>query len=214
MQPENPYTTPRARLTDERSPSGRFGRSWTPGHLRLLALLCLTAALGTVALLGLSLMAAATVDLALQRSAFWLRLSLVLLETFLLIRFKGLVEQCFAATGVGWPVWLVILFGLVGEGLELMLVDRLLLSNAWQLAFLVLIAAQGLCLAWLGLRLLQVRDGYPSLRAMAWMNIVGGLMLASLLLLLPALLPLLGAQLAMALVFFRAAREAGDPASA
>ncbi|MFC3609043.1 hypothetical protein [Stutzerimonas tarimensis] len=213
MQPENPYTTPRAKLVDE---SGAVHRAagWSPGRLRMLALLCLAAMIGTLALLSLGLVASATADLVLQRAAFWLRLVLVLLETFLLIRFKEFVERCFAARGVGWPVWLVILFGLVGEALELLMADRLVLSSGWQLGFLLLLAAQGLCLAWLGLRLLALRKGYPSLRALAWLNIVGGLMLASLILLLPALLPLLGAQLAMALVFFRAAREAGHQSSA
>ena len=46
-----------------------------------------------------------------------------------------------------------------------------------------------------------------SLKVMAWLDIVGGLMLASVLLMLVALLPLLGAGVALMLVFFKGAAE-------
>ncbi|WP_413247505.1 hypothetical protein [Pseudomonas sp. Z8(2022)] len=48
---------------------------------------------------------------------------------------------------------------------------------------------------------------------MAWLDIVGGLMLASVLLMLLALLPLLGAGVTLMLVFFRGAAEVRAKAS-
>ena len=60
---------------------------------------------------------------------------------------------------------------------------------------------------WLGLRLLKQENLYPSLRIMAWLDIAGGAMLASVLLLVLAVLPPLAATVAMALARWRAARE-------
>ncbi|MBN7823530.1 hypothetical protein, partial [Bowmanella yangjiangensis] len=63
------------------------------------------------------------------------------------------------------------------------------------------------CTAWLGIRLLKVACPYPALRVMAWLDIVGGVMLASVILALLAVLPLLGAGVALMRVFFSAAAE-------
>jgi len=65
----------------------------------------------------------------------------------------------------------------------------------------------GICTTWLGIRLLKLQSPYPALKVMAWLDIVGGLMLASVLLMLVALLPLLGAGVALMLVFFKGAAE-------
>ena len=61
--------------------------------------------------------------------------------------------------------------------------------------------------SWLGICLLRVQNVYPIFRVMAWMEVIGGAMLATVLLVLVAIIPLLGGTLTMMLVFFRAAAE-------
>ncbi|AXL77753.1 hypothetical protein Y82_3702 [Pseudomonas aeruginosa] len=73
--------------------------------------------------------------------------------------------------------------------------------------YFALLALIGATTLWLGLRLLKQENLYPSLRIMAWLDIAGGAMLASVLLLVLAVLPLLAATVAMALACWRAARE-------
>ena len=78
----------------------------------------------------------------------------------------------------------------------------------WQMfGYLALLAVYGVLLAWWGVRLRQVQNVYPAFRLMAWLELIGGLMLASVILLLPAMLPLTGASIATAWVFFQAAAE-------
>ena len=55
--------------------------------------------------------------------------------------------------------------------------------------------------------LLKVENAYPALRVLAWLNMAGGVLAASIILLVVAVLPMLAAMVATALVFFRGARE-------
>lgn len=81
------------------------------------------------------------------------------------------------------------------------------MALAGALVYFALLALLGVATLWLGLRLLKQENLYPSLRIMAWLDIAGGAMVVSVLLLVLAMLPLLAATVAMALAYWRAARE-------
>ncbi len=116
-------------------------------------------------------------------------------------------ESRFRGPSLAWPVWLSILLTLLGEGWSLLAVtDDALQGWNWQaLVYFALLALIGATTLWLGLRLLKQENLYPSLRIMAWLDIAGGAMLASVLLLVLAVLPLLAATVAMALACWRGA---------
>jgi hypothetical protein len=65
----------------------------------------------------------------------------------------------------------------------------------------------GLVVLWLGIVLLKVENAYPVLRVLAWLEIASGVMVASVVLLVVGVLPLLAAMVATALVFFHGAKE-------
>ncbi|MBG5191963.1 hypothetical protein GHU71_00730 [Pseudomonas aeruginosa] len=204
----NPYATPRIELVEQGIPDA-FRRRWTPAQLRILAWLCLASIAGGVVLMVLSLLEAFGDGAAFRVYADWLGLLLSLLGAYLLLRLKHLVESRFRGPSLAWPVWLSILLTLLGEGWSLLAVtDDALQGWNWQaLVYFALLALIGATTLWLGLRLLKQENLYPSLRIMAWLDIAGGAMLASVLLLVLAVLPLLAATVAMALACWRAARE-------
>lgn len=204
----NPYATPRVELV-EQGIADAFRRRWTLAQLRILAWLCLASIAGGVVLMVLSLLEAFGDGAAFRVYADWLGLLLSLLGAYLLLRLKHLVESRFRGPSLAWPVWLSILLTLLGEGWSLLAVtDDALQGWNWQaLVYFALLALIGATTLWLGLRLLKQENLYPSLRIMAWLDIAGGAMLASVLLLVLAVLPLLAATVAMALACWRAARE-------
>lgn len=175
-----------------RLPAGRCrtSRGWSSARLRLLGWLGLASALGTLVVILLSLPLGGGM-LHAAGYAYWLGLITVLLGDYLLLRFKSFVEARFAAHGLGWPVWLCILQSLLLEATDPFL-EPSFRAFDWPTLFfgLALIFYGGLTV-WLGVRLQKVRGAYRALRVMAWLLIVGGLMLTSLILALPAMLPLL-----------------------
>lgn len=201
---ENPYAAPRGALQGEPRLPPLPG--WSAARLRLLGWLGLASALGALVVMLLSLPFGGGM-LHATGYAYWLGLITVLLGDYLLLRFKSFVEARFAARGLSWPVWLCILLSLLLE-----VADPFLESSfhafGWSALFfgLALIVYGGLTV-WLGVRLRKVSGAYRALRVMAWLLIAGGLMLASLILALPAMLPLLGASLAQSRVFFRGCAE-------
>ena len=60
---------------------------------------------------------------------------------------------------------------------------------------------------WTGIVLLKVVNAYPSVRVLAWLNVAAGVLVASVILMMIGVLPLLAAMVASALVFFRGAKE-------
>lgn len=209
MQPDNPYSAPRVELVD--ALAGRPLPGWSSRQLRVLGWLALAAVLGN-ALVLLLLLGSAGLDEAeaqrLTRYTDWLSLLLVLLGCYLLIRLKAFAEQRFAAKRLAWPIWILLLASLALGLMDFLVGERLFDELDGQtIAYLGLLVPMGCSTAWVGVRLLKVAAPYPSLRAMAWLDIVGGLMLASLLLMLLAVVPLLGAGLALMLVFFKGAAE-------
>ncbi len=133
---------------------------------------------------------------------------MAVLGCYLLIRFKQFVETRFEAPRLAWPVWSLVAVSLVVTGLEIALGDAMLMTPGWaMLLYFATVALYGLVTVWFGIRLLRVHDVYAAVRVLAWLAIVGGAMLASVILVLAALVPLLGVQLAMTAVFLRGASE-------
>src|SRR5690606_29046603 len=93
--------------------------------------------------------------------------------------------------------------------------DALFASLDWRaLLYFAVLALMGASTVWLGVALLRVKEPYPVVRVMAWLEIAGGVMAASVILLVLSFIPLLAATVATALVFFRGARElAGSQAA-
>lgn len=211
MQPDNPFSAPQVELLD--APMQPVLTGWSRRQLQVLAMLALVATLGNAVLVLLMLMLAsawlsAIEVAALTRYSDWMSAVLVLVGCYLLMRFKALIEQRFAASGLGKPVWLLVGLSLILGMMDFWLGARLFEGlNPITLLYIALLVLMGGSMVWLGVRLLRVSVPYPSLRVMAWMNIVGGVLLASVVFIVLSMLPLLASGVAMALVFLRAARE-------
>ncbi len=178
---------------------------WSSARLRLLGWLALIAVFGTLVIVLLSFSGFnRTRGLALY--ADWLGLSLLVLGNYLLLRLKGFAEERFTARGLDWPVWLSVALGLLLEAVTLLFEPGAL--GFWETGLhTVALIGYGVLLVWLGVRLLAAPGAFGALRALGWLVVAAGLLLASLAFAVQALLPLLGAQLALARVFFRGASE-------
>jgi len=215
MQPDNPYSAPQVELLDA-APVHRLP-GWSARQLRILGWLALVSVLANALVVSLlfagALLPQDDAQLLLTYTG-WLSLALVLLGCYLLLRFKAFAEARFAARRLSVPVWAVVVLSLLLEWADLLLGEQLFGGLDWQtLSYMALLCLMGGCTTWLGVRLLRLEFPYPALKVMAWLNIVGGLMLASVLLMLLALLPLLGAGVALMLVFFKGAAELQETAS-
>ncbi|MFG0380672.1 hypothetical protein ACF8C6_06885 [Pseudomonas sp. zbq_18] len=206
MDPNNPYAAPQVALIDEQAPRSLAG--WSVGQLQLLAWLSLASiAMILVSLLAVMFAAEQPGSLS-ERVGDWLSLLSTVLGCYLLLRLRAFLEQRFAAKGLLIPIALIIVFSLLAEGLDWLWGDAIFTELGWKtLGFFATIMLMGVMTLWLGIVLLRIANPYPALRVMAWMEIVGGGMFASVVLVVVAIIPLLGGTLAMALVFFRGARE-------
>lgn len=201
----NPYATPQVSVVDAAAPPKL--PDWSAAYLRLLGWLSLISVFGSLVLLLIAVLDGAAAD-ARKPLADWLGLALMLLGNYLLLCLKGLAEARFAASGLAWPVWLMVLAGVVLELLDFMFGAEMFNSlNLPGISYFAVMAMYGVATVWLGVRLLRVENVYPAFRLMAWLDIAGGVLLASVVLVLLAIVPLLGSSLAMMSVFFRAARE-------
>lgn len=204
-QPDNPYAAPQVSLVENTEVQKLEG--WSPGLLQLLGYLNLVAALGSLVALVLAVMAGFLEDDSLESFSVWLSPAVTLLGCYLLLQLRFFAEQRFSAQHLSKPTWAAVLFGLLMMMLDLLWKDELGELSWRMFVYFTFIAVYGAVLAWLGFRLRQVQNVYPSFRLMAWLELIGGLMLASVILFMLALLPLLGASIAMAWVFFQAAAE-------
>ncbi|EZH82790.1 hypothetical protein AU05_05395 [Ectopseudomonas composti] len=209
MQPDNPYSAPQVELIDELPVRQLPG--WSVRQLQVLGWLALMSALGSALMLG-AIFASTWLGQAeleqVERYTRWLGLLLMLLGNYLLIRLKSFIEQRFAARGVSWPVWIIVVLALVSGVMDFMVGDQLFKAlSVLTIAYLGLMVLMGLGITWFGVRLLRLRLTYASLRIMAWLSIACGVMFASVLLLPLALLPALAVCVAQGLVFFRGAAE-------
>lgn len=202
---ENPYAAPRVDLMEDTEP--RPMRDWTPGHLRLLAWLSLVCAVSTLVLTGVVVAAGATEDPLMTQLSDWFGVALTLLGCYLLIRLKLFAEARFHAEALAAPVWTVIIGSLVIEALGFMMGDSSTEPGWPMLFYFGVVALLGALTAWLGVRLLKVQNVYPAFRVMGWLDLVGGIMMATIVLMMLGLLPLIAGNVAMMLVFFRGARE-------
>lgn len=201
----NPYAAPQASVLEPAALP--ILPDWPAGRLRLLGALALIALFGALVMLAMVLFGKALGEEG-RHLAEWLGLSLMLLDSYLLLCLKGFAEARFAAQGLGWPVWLAVCAGVWLELLDFHFGGGLSSARTVQgYAYLGLIVINGLAIFWLGLRLRRVTGVYPAFRLMAWLDIAGGLLMASVLLVLLALLPLLGSTLALARVFLLGAAE-------
>lgn len=205
MQPENPYATPTAPLLE---PPRATLPGWRAGQLRVLAALCLGEVLATLLMSVAALLIDPLHRSLLGLSLDWLGPLASLLGCYLLIRFKAFVQARFSARGLTRPTWALVIMSLLVTALEVALGDAVRRPAGWAApVYFGGVALYGVFTLWFGLRLLKVRDVYVAVRVMAWLAIVGGAALASVILALGALLPLLGMQLAMMAVFLRGAAE-------
>lgn len=200
----DPYATPQVDLLDAHAPSLD---GWSAAQLRMLGWLTLVSVLGSVVITVIALVYGFEEQAGLLTVNNWLSSALIILGCYLLICLKRFAEQRFLATRLDWPVWSVIIGSLVLGALDLLWGTKTA-EVGWQMfSYFGLLSVYGVALAWLGIRLRQVQNAYPVFRLMAWLDIIGGLMLVSVILMVLAMLPLIGANLALALVFFRAAKE-------
>ncbi|MGE8360474.1 hypothetical protein [Pseudomonas sp.] len=201
----NPYAAPQVTLVDE-APS-RSLDGWSAGQLRMLGWLSLVSVLGSLVALGAAFTSGYFEDPLLTLLSQWLSPVTALLGAYLLLRLKQFAEHRFAAEKLTNPVWAVVVLGVLLSGMELVWGDATSELGAPMFIYFGLLCVYGGLLVWMGIRLRQVQNVYPAFNVMAWMNIIGGLMLATVILIILALIPLLGTGVAMALVFFKAANE-------
>lgn len=206
----NPYAAPQVALVDDAAPRALEG--WTVGQLRMLGWLSLVSVLGAVVLLGIAFASGFLEDPTLQTISTWLSPVVMILGCYLLVRMKHFAEQRFSATGLNIPVWAVVIVALLLVVMELIWGEATSVMGTPMFIYFGLMCVYGVLLTWLGIRFRQAQNVYPVFNVMAWMNIIGGIMLATIVLILLALFPLLGASVAMALVFFKAAGELSQSA--
>ena len=209
MQPDNPYSAPQVELLDSAGVQSLPG--WSARQLQVLGWLALVSVVANALVVGLTfagaLLEADEAELLFTYTG-WLSLALALLGCYLLLRFKAFAEARFFARNLSVPIWLLLAVTLLLEAVDMLFGDQLFAGLDWQtIGYVALLCLMGICTTWLGIRLLKLQSPYPALKVMAWLDIVGGLMLASVLLMLVALLPLLGAGVALMLVFFKGAAE-------
>ncbi|WP_454255448.1 hypothetical protein [Pseudomonas sp. Marseille-Q8238] len=207
MEPNNPYASPKGALVEEQS-SGTKLQGWSPAYLRTLAWLCLASLLGTLAILALTFTVDKEEQVNLGRAMDALGIAVVIMGCYLLLRLKHFAEQRFAARWLSLPVWLVIALSLMLEMLDIVWGEAIFSTfDVITVVYVGVLILLGGATSWLGICLLRVQNVYPIFRVMAWMEVIGGAMLATVLLVLVAIIPLLGGTLTMMLVFFRAAAE-------
>lgn len=203
---QNPYAAPQVALVDEQRPrlSG-----WSAERLRLLGWLSLVSLVGTVTGLILAFFVGEDRTSDFARGADALSTATLLLGCYLSLRFKAFAEQRFAATGLAIPTWLIVGFSMLLQVIDVAWGDSLFTTDIGPatVAYVAMIVILGGATLWLGIRLLKAQNVYPVFRVMAWLHIVGGALVATVILMMIGLLPLLAASVALALVFFRAARE-------
>jgi hypothetical protein len=200
MDPNNPYAPPQVALVDAQAAQSLPG--WTAGQLQLLGWLNLVYLLVTLVVLGLAFFE------GLTRLGDALSLASTLLGCYLSLRLKAFLEARFAARGLAWPVWLSVLLSVVLELAQLYWGDSALAEfSAPAFIYFGGLVMLGLVILWLGIVLLKVENPYPVLRVLAWLNIASGVLVASVILFLVGVLPLLAAMVASTLVFFRGAKE-------
>lgn len=206
MTPDNnPYAAPQVDLVDAAPAPVLEG--WSASQLRMLGWLSLVSVLGAVVLLGIALASGLLDDPILLLISTWLSPAVTILGCYLLLRMKAFAEQRFAATGLSNPVWAVVIVALLLSSFELIWGDATSQLGVPMFVYFGLMCVYGVLLTWLGIRLRQAQNVYPVFNLMAWLNIIGGIMLATVILIVLALFPLIGASVAMALVFFKAAGE-------
>lgn len=206
----NPYAAPQVALVEDAAPRALEG--WTAGQLRMLGWLSLVSVLGAVVLLGIAFASGLLEDPMLMLISTWLSPAVTVLGCYLLVRMKHFAEQRFSAEGLNTPVWAVVIVALLLVVMELIWGEATSVMGTPMFAYFGLMCVYGILLTWLGIRFRQAQNVYPVFNVMAWMNIIGGIMLATIILILLALFPLLGASVAMALVFFKAAGELSQSA--
>ena len=200
MDPNNPYAAPQVALVDAQAPQSLPG--WSPSQLRLQGWLNLVSLVCTLVGIGLAFVP------DLLALSDWLGAATTLLGCYLVLRLKAFLQARFDARGLDWPVWASVVLGIVLEGVQLYWGDAELTEfNAPSFLYFGLLALLGLVVLWLGIVLLKVENAYPVLRVLAWLEIASGVMVASVVLLVVGVLPLLAAMVATALVFFQGAKE-------
>ncbi|MGL4316142.1 MAG: hypothetical protein ACRCTL_05970 [Pseudomonas sp.] len=206
MDQNNPYAAPQVALVDAQGPRALPG--WSMGQLQMLGWLHLLYLLCTLVVVGMTF-APELADLA-----DGLEIASTLFGSYLLLRLKAFLEARFAVAGLIWPVWLTIGLSVALELVQQVWTDSELVGLSMpSLLYFGLMALLGLITLWLGIVLFRVKDSYPSLRVLAWLYMISGVLVASVILLVIGILPMLAAMVASALVFFHGARELrGDEA--
>ena len=200
MDQHNPFAAPQVALVDAQVPQQLPG--WNAGQLRILGWLNLVYLFANLVVLGLAFVE------DLLTLGDWLSAATTLLGCYLILRLKAFLQARFAARGLDWPVWLSILLSVALELTQLYWGDSALTEySVPSFTYFGLLALLGLTMLRLGIMLLKVENAYPALRVLAWLNMAGGVLAASIILLVVAVLPMLAAMVATALVFFRGAAE-------
>ncbi len=201
----NPYAVPQVMLVEEVPVQSLNG--WSVTQLRLLGWLSLLSAVGALASIGVAGASGYFADRWLAQVGQWLSPALELLGVYLLLRLKRFAEQRFQAENLTSPVMAVAVLGMLLSCMELVLGKATSEPGTPMFIYFGLMWVYGGLLVWMGIRMRNVQNAYPAFTMLAWMNIVGGLMVATVILIVLAIVPLLGTAVAMAFVFFKAARE-------
>lgn len=209
MSEFDPYRPPQAPLLDERLPQSFVGGSWSRDQLLVLGGLALGFALGLFALLAVSLWQVMHPQLPPLLFTHLLRLLLVPLWAYLLLRLRTLVANRFGLhDGLDQALWLQVALAFLATGFAALSEEYGAQPPRWlELGSFALFVALGLSLLRFALGLRRIPRPYPALRLFTWLLLLAGVACATVVLLVPALLLCLAAGVALAWVFFAAAAE-------
>lgn len=209
MSEYDPYRPPQASLLDEHLPPSFVGGNWSRDQLLLLGALALGFALGLFVLLALSLWQAMHPQFPPLVFTHLLRLLLVPLWAYLLLRLRTLLANRFGLhDGLDRALWLQVALAFLATGFAALSEEYAARRPPWlELGSFALFVVLGLCLLRFALSLRRIPRPYPALRLFSWLLLLAGIACATVVLLVPALLLCLAAGAALAWVFFAAAAE-------
>ncbi|NNN28594.1 MULTISPECIES: hypothetical protein [Pseudomonas] len=207
---QNPYAAPQVELVDTRAPTPFLVGDWSSGKLRLLAGLTLALLLTDLTLIGIGMVARLPGGPKfLMPYEEWLGALSMLLGCFLAWRSTRLLEDRFAARGLRWPMWILIVIAVVMQVFS-MLFDVDLTGSRQSNAtvyFMMMYLPSGLVQLWYGIRVLKIQLPFTSVKVMGWFDVVSGICLASIVLFAFGTLLSIINTIPLALIFLRSAGE-------
>lgn len=206
---ESLYSAPASNLfLEEALPEGYVEGDLTQSKLRLAGWLSIIYMLIQVPSFVISFMVGAEPENTMYDGLFKALIIVdMLLWIYLILVFKAFVNIRFGFTGVNRVIQFMIALSVVMYGLVFFMGQGDDELDVFTIVYFALLIPMGVAMVLFGKRLLSIENEFKYLRIYAWLNIISGVCVASVILFLLATPLGLIASLLIALMFFAAANE-------